>query len=167
MPKAQPISARLEKYIYTEPNTGCWLWGGHLDIGGYGKIVMITKDYPRGKPVMAHRVCYELHRGPIPDGLYLDHLCRVRCCVNPWHLEPVTMQENILRGMGSAGVYARRTHCNHGHPFDLDNTTLVNLDKNPRPYRRCKECSRTSALAYYYKNRKQINLKRTRINIGE
>lgn len=71
-----------------------------------------------GRLVYAHRYFYEQIRGPISAGLVLDHLCRVRRCVNPWHQEPVTNKVNILRGEGLAAQEARRAHCIHGHVFD-------------------------------------------------
>src|SRR6266496_2265386 len=74
----------------------CWLWTGKTGRDGYGRIGLGG----RGAlvRVRAHRFAYELLIGPIPDGLQIDHLCRVRHCVNPAHLEPVTQRENILRG---------------------------------------------------------------------
>lgn len=73
--------------------TGCWLWQSTLDHNGYARI------WTRGKQRLAHRVVYErVHGRPIQDGLCLDHLCRVRHCVNPKHLEPVTFEENVSRG---------------------------------------------------------------------
>lgn len=83
---------RLELHVERVTETGCWIWVGRLNRNGYGRICL------GGREPMAHRVSYELHVGPIPDGLVLDHLCRVRCCVNPFHLEPVTVQVNTLRG---------------------------------------------------------------------
>jgi hypothetical protein len=82
----------------------CWLWKGHVGPNGYGYA---------GKGKLAHRVVYEALVGPIPDGLDLDHLCRVRACVNPAHLEPVTRAENLWRG-----ALARLTACPRGHPYD-------------------------------------------------
>jgi hypothetical protein len=70
----------------------CWIWVGRLNRNGYGRV-----RTPEGE-MMAHRTSYEAHVGPIPDGLLLDHVCRVRCCVRPSHLEPVTHRENTLRG---------------------------------------------------------------------
>lgn len=72
--------------------TGCWIWLGELNRNGYGRVCV------KGKRPVAHRHVYETLVGPIPEGLLLDHLCRVRCCVNPSHLEPVTPKENTLRG---------------------------------------------------------------------
>ncbi len=90
--KARTFSERYQDLILPEPNTGCWLWIGSTNTRGYGRI------YVNGKTRPAHRLCYELLRGSIPPGLHLDHLCRVPCCVNPAHLEPVTCAENIRRG---------------------------------------------------------------------
>lgn len=80
--------------ILPEPNSGCWFWMGGLSERHYGVI------YPaRGRNVRAHRVAYQMTLGPIPDGLVLDHLCRIHCCVNPDHLEAVTQAVNVRRGM--------------------------------------------------------------------
>lgn len=87
-PKGNYIEA-FASHIHFEPNSGCWLWAGADNGVGYGKF--------RGK--YAHRISYEMNRGPIPNGMHLDHLCRVRCCVNPSHLEPVTNAENARRGL--------------------------------------------------------------------
>jgi hypothetical protein len=76
-----------------EKTSDCWLWTGGKTKNGYGSF------YPKkGPSKYAHRWLYALVRGPIPEGMQLDHLCRVRHCVNPDHLEPVTMQENLRRG---------------------------------------------------------------------
>jgi hypothetical protein len=70
----------------------------------------------------AHRIAYELVVAPVPAELDLDHLCRVRRCVNPAHVEPATRQVNLLRGVGHPAVNAAKTHCPKGHPFDDANT---------------------------------------------
>ena len=122
-----------DKYI-PEPNSGCWLWiAGELGTG-YGAF---TID---GRRFCAHRVSYEHHVANIPEGLVLDHLCRVRCCVNPQHLEPVTQQENVRRG--DAGIslskfYAQKTHCAKGHPWGGENLIV-----EPSGRRRCAVCRR-------------------------
>ncbi len=95
--------------------SGCWLWTGCI-VKGYGQMGNNKKR------VYAHRFSYEYHKGPIPDGLTIDHLCRVRCCVNPDHLEAVTNRENILRGTGISAKNYRKTHCHKGHEFIQDNT---------------------------------------------
>lgn len=74
---------------------GCWLWTGSISSTGYGTH---TYSGPSRRTVLAHRMVYELHRGTIPVGHDLDHLCRVTRCVNPSHLEPVTPAENCHRG---------------------------------------------------------------------
>jgi len=120
-----------------EPNSGCWLWTGHVDRAGYGQ----ARQGARTRP--AHIVVWEVEVGrPVCDGMELDHLCRVRCCVNPRHLEQVTHQENMRRGGGFAGINARKTHCVRGHPFDAENTE-TRLNRNGHQRRDCRAC-RTS-----------------------
>src|SRR4051812_13783907 len=88
------LAERLMGRVSMEPFSGCWLWTGTLTDHGYG---ILENGHGAGKG--AHVVSYELHVGKIPEGLELDHLCRVRCCVNPRHLEPVTHYENMRRGV--------------------------------------------------------------------
>ena len=89
----------------------CWSWLGARSQTGYGRF------WVDGKTVKAHRWAYEHLVGPIPDGLTIDHLCRVRSCVNPAHLEPVSNRVNVLRGDAPAARNARKTHCVRGHEF--------------------------------------------------
>ncbi len=84
----------------------------------------------------AHRALWIAVNGPVPDGLQLDHLCRVRHCVNPSHLEPVTPRQNSLRGETVARRRSEQTHCIHGHPLSGDN--LYVFRENTR---NCKRCS--------------------------
>lgn len=121
----------LSKVTVTDAD--CWEWGGYLDEKGYGRLVV------KKTTAYAHRVLWELERGPVPDGRELDHLCRNPACVNPDHLEPVTHQENIRRGVGPTAENAAKTHCKYGHPFDAENTIL----RPDRPgTRECRACHR-------------------------
>lgn len=108
-----------------EPNSGCWIWLGTVNDSGYGTLNVNAKE------TRAHRYSYELYRGPIPAGLVIDHLCRVRCCINPMHLEPVTLEENKRRGR------LFKTHCPKGHPYGGDNLFFSKLGT-----RLCRTCSR-------------------------
>jgi hypothetical protein len=107
---------------------GCWIWTGYVISSGYGQF---------GKRTRAHRYVYELLVGPIPDGLILDHLCRVRRCVNPDHLEPVTMAENTRRGYSPWSKRSRQRYCKRGHPL-----AGSNLSQGGRGTRRCLACHR-------------------------
>lgn len=122
----------------------CWLWTAYKSNGGYGRIKI------SGRMVPAHRVAYELLVGPIPAGLEIDHLCRVRNCVNPDHLEPVTRAVNTLRGTSPSAQHAVKTHCDNGHPFDAANTYL-----RPTGGRACRACGR--ATTHAYKARKAVS----------
>lgn len=93
------------------PDLGpCWLWTASLRAGRYGQFAA-----RHGKILYAHRFSYELASGPIPDGLQIDHLCRVPRCVRPDHLEPVTNRENVLRGFSSGANAIRTGLCHRGH----------------------------------------------------
>jgi hypothetical protein len=102
----------------TREEDGCWAWIGYVSPDGYGYVYDSITKRTRG----AHRVSYETFVGPVPDDLELDHLCRVRHCVNPEHLEPVTTRENTLRGESFAAREARQTHCIHGHELTPENS---------------------------------------------
>jgi hypothetical protein len=106
----------IEENIERVTESGCWLWKGSLR--GSSEYGVVSSG---GVRAAAHRVMYELYFGHIPDGLALDHLCRVRCCVNPHHLEPVTFRTNTLRGHGIPAINAAKTHCMRGHPLSGEN----------------------------------------------
>ena len=86
---------RLRRYFFPSGSERCWLWTGALDKYGYGYVSW--RQSGKKRHFIAHRLIYEELVGPIPDGLVIDHLCRVRHCVNPNHLEPVTQDENLRR----------------------------------------------------------------------
>jgi hypothetical protein len=111
---------------------GCWIWQRSINTSGYGQAY----DRRIKKGVRAHRLSYEMFTGLIPEGLALDHLCRVRACINPAHLEPCTTKENVLRGISVAAENARKTSCMRGHPFTDGNYTVTNGT------RQCYECKR-------------------------
>lgn len=117
----------------------CWFWTGYIHTRtGYGRISMGGR---RGPVREAHRVAWELTYGSVPNGLELDHLCRVRHCVRPTHLEAVTHLVNTRRGMTAEVARARqlaKTHCPQNHPYD--GTNLV-IDEKGR--RRCRTCRNT------------------------
>ncbi len=112
------LPLRFWHKVYADPS-GCWLWVASLNTPGYGQSW-------NGKKVdFAHRMSYAAFKGAIPSDLELDHLCRVRRCVNPLHLEAVTHGENMTRGQIGKGLKEwnqRRTHCKHGHEFTEENT---------------------------------------------
>lgn len=118
---------RLESGYIPEPNSGCWLWTGSLSAGGYGRITIWNPTTQGAEHFVAHRVSYEMHKGLIPLGLQIDHLCRVKCCVNPAHLEAVSARENVLRSFKftiNSVRSKRRTHCPQGHLYSDENTRM-------------------------------------------
>jgi hypothetical protein len=109
----------------------CWLWTGAIQTNGYGSF-----GTGNNRSVLAHRYSYESMRSEIPAGLQIDHLCRVRQCVNPWHLEPVTGRVNILRSTNFSAVNARLEACRRGHAFTEENTFIR------QNRRHCRICTR-------------------------
>lgn len=113
-----------------------WLWTGAPSAAGYGYFSFGGR---KGKRVPAHRVAYELVVGPIPPGLDIDHLCRIRHCIRPGPpcTEPATRQVNLLRGIGIAATNAAKIACVRGHPFDEVNTGRSKYG------RYCRTCANT------------------------
>lgn len=137
-----PLRERFEEKLIPEPTSGCWLWMANANHKGYGLFWFGTRLH------MAHRVAWFIYRGEmLPTETQLDHLCRTPGCVNPGHLEPVTLQENVRRSR--VGQPQRsRTHCPQGHAYDAVNTYV-----NPRKQRICRTCQRASCAASYAKKR--------------
>lgn len=128
------------------PDLGpCWIYTGYLSQRGYGRTAI------KGKSVRVHRVVFEALRGPIPEGLEPDHLCRVKACCNPTHLEPVPHRVNAQRGV-TGKHFAQRTHCPKGHPYSEENTR-IKKQKGGTINRVCRACEKiyrqrsTSALS--------------------
>lgn len=133
----ESLYRRLRFCLPTTMPTGCIEYTGSRNEFGYGLIQI------DGKCRSAHRKSYELARGPIPEGLHIDHLCRNPPCVNPAHLEPVTCKENIMRSpVAPAAINAAKTHCPQGHPYDEANTYMISDGR-----RQCRTCQRLRARA--------------------
>lgn len=112
---------------------GHWIWRASFGTRGYGQFYL--NSYKRA--IGAHRAAYELFVGPIPDGLQIDHVCRISACVNPACLEPVTNRMNTQRGEAGGMVLI----CKNGHPYNEDNTGWKQ-DKKRGWRRYCRACAR-------------------------
>jgi hypothetical protein len=134
--ETKPVIERFMSKVEKSPD-GCWIWIGSIAPNGYGKF-SVEKNKVR-KCFNAHRWAYEYFVGPIRAGLTLDHLCRNRRCVNPSHLEPVTIRENLIRGEGVSAVNIRKTHCPKGHP--LVDSPFPSHQRGQHRY--CPVCSRS------------------------
>ena len=136
----RPIAERFWKKVRVDGE--CWIWTAGRYWTGYGRIGRGGKGAP---DIAAHRVAWEMLRGPIPDGLVLDHYrlnpgplsgtCS-KACVNPDHLRVTTLKENLLAGPGPAAANAKKTHCIHGHEFTDNNTYVRSLNGR----RSCRTC---------------------------
>lgn len=131
------LSERFWSKVDKDGPGGCWVWMAGRSAQGYGRF------WIDGDTRAAYRVAYEVLVGPVPDGLQLDHLCRNRACVNPGHLEPVTVVTNVMRGVSFAAENARKTACLRGHEFTAENTYI---DRRGR--RLCRECQRARQRAW-------------------
>lgn len=130
---------RLElfKKKFKVDDSGCWLWQAADNGAGYGQFWIGSKN------VLAHRWSYEHFKGPIPEGLHVDHLCKVTKCVNPEHLEAVTQFENIRRGSPWKWKSEHITHCPKGHPYSGKNLYL-----NPFGRKVCMTCKNRANREY-------------------
>jgi HNH endonuclease len=135
------LPARLAERIVIDPESDCWVWTGRVDREGYGRL----------GDESAHVLVWRALHGPVPAGLELDHLCRVRSCVNAVaHLEPVTHRVNCLRGLSFAAVNAAKNACVNGHPFDLFSTYI-----RPNGHRDCRICTAARQRKYQKRRREE------------
>ena len=139
------ILDRIESRIERLPWSGCWLWTGAVNHNGYAVFDVGNTQ------VRVHRFLYEQRYGIIVKP-QLDHLCRVRCCVNPDHLEQVTSKENTMRGIGPTSLNAKKTHCPLGHPYDASNTHV-----RINGYRQCMACRRIAAMQFYWRKKGKVH----------
>lgn len=125
----------------------CWVWTSTMDDEGYGTFSIGGQNRP------AHQVSWEIHHGEkFPEGMVTDHLCRNHSCVNPFHLDPVSNLENILRGTSPAAMNSRKTRCVNFHEFDEENTYYQG------GRRQCRECARQRGLKWKARMRADIRL---------
>ena len=119
------------KYIPV-PFSGCWLWTAALNNDGYARFF----PYARG-----YKAAFEHWKGSVPEGKEIDHICGVRCCVNPAHLQAITHKENIAKS-GAWEFNRKKTHCPKGHPYSGDNLYMYGTN------RQCLICRRARSLIY-------------------
>lgn len=133
-PKIDPY-VRFPKYV--NKTDTCWLWTGSNN-GRYGSFKMYYR-----KQVLAHRASYMMYVGKIPEGLTINHMCRVTLCVRPDHLELMTLKDNVLAGNTRAAANKAKTECDNGHEFDIGNTYW-----RPNGSRSCKMCTKLRMRKY-------------------
>ena len=128
----------LDTLLFPVPHLGpCWLWTGGKDSDGYAVFKV------DGVSVNAHRWYYQIVNGELKSFIHLDHLCRIRHCVNPEHLEPVSNQENLLRGLTFQAFNSQKTHCPRGHEYNSTNTYITKGNT-----RACRVCQRLHQISY-------------------
>lgn len=131
------------KKVILIPFSTCWHWIGAINNIGYGHFRFKRKDY------LAHRFSFEFHKNKIPDGLTIDHLCRNRSCVNPDHLEMVTLKVNNLRSSNTlTSINSNKTRCSFGHEY-----SGYNLIIKKNGWRLCRDCKNRYHRNYYHNSK--------------
>lgn len=126
------FNSRVDKTLW-----GCWLWRGRLDRDGYGIF------YLRGKSRKAHRVAYATaHAMYMPPDMVIDHVCRVRSCVNPAHMDLVTSRENNIRGSGVTSKNRKALRCKNGHLFTEETTYYSTAGRTCKPCAIARACAK-------------------------
>lgn len=148
LPRRFWAKVRIDRRRRRYARTPCWLWAAATVADGYGQFGISS-----GRMVGAHRHAYRALVGSIPHGLQLDHLCRVRHCVNPRHLEPVTPRQNSRRGVGFAARNARKKRCPRGHLYTANNIRMY------KGSRHCRKCGCDHGKAYRSRNQTVVRLK--------
>ncbi|MCA1844613.1 MAG: HNH endonuclease [Actinobacteria bacterium] len=138
--RGTPFERTWNKFLVDD---GCWLWTASIDADGYGRL---GKGSDPTQPTKAHVVLWNALRGPVPEGMELDHLCQVKHCVNPAHLEPTTHLVNCQR---RPQYQSEKTHCPQGHPYDEENT----YDNQGR--RHCRACMKVRNAKYEVKRKER------------
>jgi hypothetical protein len=147
--ETKPAIDRFMSHVEKD-ESGCWNWCGTRKKAGYGSFSICKNTI--SITYNAHRWSYAYYRGEIPEDMTIDHLCRNRRCVNPWHMEVVTIQENLSRGDSICAVHARRKVCKRGHdliPIPATRTTTAK--------RHCPICENIDALQWNKEHREQKN----------
>ena len=142
------VLERFISMINSDKETGCWNWLG-VTSDGYGDFGF-NNNYQK-----AHRFSYAYFRGEFPKDLSIDHKCRNRKCVNPDHLTPMPIRENVLLGFGLPAINARKTHCLRGHEFSKENTRITKEGG-----RVCKKCKNDYQRSWDKASRKKVVFKK-------
>jgi len=153
MSDSKYVGRFLKKIIILK--NGCWEWTGGKNDRGYGRF-----EY-NGRLQPAHRFAYFYFYNEIDERLTIDHLCKNHSCVNPLHLQQITLKENILRGTSPPALNARKTHCPQGHSYSGENLYMWKNERN------CVECRRIRCKEYQRKLRRSKGIvERVRIIYG-